>query len=138
MVGLVPRVLSQGVVGKGDPQIAEVEESPDRQGAFNESDVAVDGTVDGVGPRESDGGIGFRAAEVQLVVGLLVAPGVDRGPHGEALGDDQQIPDAFPVKPERGAEPRGPRADDKGVHMTRLHSRAISMPPPMSMTVPVE
>ena len=83
-------------------------------------------------------GIRLRSIHAQFVICLLVAAGVDGGPHLHTFGDDKNIFDPFAVKTERSAQTRCSGADDKSVYMTLFHSLAISIPPPMSITVPVE
>ena len=61
------------------------------------------------------GDVGVGAAHGELVVGLLVASGVDRGAHVEALGHDEHVVDALGPKPDRGGEPRRAAADHQRV-----------------------
>ena len=119
-------------------QIAEVKKSPCRECRFHQCDVTVDGSPCHIGLCKVGRGVGFGAIHTQFVIGLLVASGVDGGSHLHPFGDDKNILDAFTVKPERSTQAGCSGTDDESIYMTLFHSLAISMPPPMSMTVPVE
>ncbi len=91
VVGLVADELAVAVARKGHAEVDEVEEGARRAGGLGQREVAVHGAAG----REVGGHrarrVGCRAAEPELVVGLLVAASVDGGAGREALGDDEHV-----------------------------------------------
>ena len=64
------------------------------------------------------------AAEPELVVGLLVAAGVDRRAAAKALGEDQHVRHALGAKARGRGESRRPASDHKHVARARFRFAA--------------
>ena len=115
VVGLVADELAVGIPGKGYAQVDQANEGPGRKAGFDQGEVAVHAPAGEVRFGHHGGCIGVVAAHRELVVGLLVAAGVDRGAHLKALGDDQHVFDAPLLQLHGGVQARGPAADHQGV-----------------------
>ena len=137
VVGLVADVLPELVMWKRHPEVDQMHETAHRQRRFHQRHVAVHraAVVDRMGQLHR--GIRFAPVDAELVVGLLVAAGVDRSAAVQPLREQQQILDAQLPEPERRRQAGRAGADHQCVNLPH-HSRPISMPPSTLITCPVE
>ena len=137
VVGLVADVLAEFVAGERHAEVHEIHEAAHRHRGLDQRHIAVHRAAVEERPAEQRGRIRLGAVDAELVVGLLVAAGVDRSAAVQPFGEQQHIVHAERLEPERRRESRRAGADHQCVDRP-FHSRPISMPPSTLITCPVE
>ena len=113
VVGLVADVFPVFVVRERHAERRKKTERLNRQRRLDEREVAVHRAPRGEVAREQDRRIGLKSVHSELVVGLLVAPRIDRGTSFEPLGVDRERSYPPGVEPHRRRETRGAASDDE-------------------------
>ncbi len=115
VIGLIADVGAVAVVGERHAQPDEVKKGLGRALGFGHGDVAVHGAAGGQVAGHIERGVREVAGEGQLVVGLLVGPGVGRRPRPEPVGDDGDVGLAVLVEADSRVEAGRSAADDERV-----------------------
>ena len=136
MVGLVARVFAVFVGGEGNAQLHQAEEAAGGVGRLAQGMLSHDAAPGVEGVRHFAHAVPVRAAEGELVVGLLVAARVAGGAHAPSLGEDGDVRDPQVVELIGGVKACAPRADDECM-VGVFHSFLMCMPPSKMKDWPV-
>ena len=142
MVGLIADELAPLVAGEGHAQERQLHERARRERRHGVGVIAVRAAARIERLRHGLDRFRARAAQAELIVGLLVAARVSAGAGGKIVGDQQHV-HAGLFQLVRRVQPRRARADHQRIavkypHRALLYRRCKWKPPSTLMTSPVE